>query len=376
MRLCFIANPYSIHTQRQVRYFADKGHEIHLIGVSPARGTLPVGVLPSNVTYYDFMAKNNLRKLRFLLWGFMARRLVRRIRPDILHAHQVSGSGWVGAATNYHPFLITAWGSDLLVLPYRSQMQHQLTKWTLQQADYVTCVSAGLTQAAGLLGVASDRLEMTPWGVDTDTFKPDYDAGRMAVRANFGLQADTPLVLSIRAVREIYNPLAIAQAIPYVLTQVPEAQFIIRTYSYDQSLLERFKAIIHTHHASESVRYLGDLPDEAAIADLYRASDVVISVPSSDGMPSSVIEALACGATPVLSDLSALRECVTDEQEGLFVALNNAEALGKAVVQLLTNQPLRKKLSMNGIDLVRRRFDSRILMSRVEEIYEQLAEIV
>ena len=372
MRLCYIANPYSIHTQRQARYFADQGHEIHLISVSPTQGTIPLNAFPDNVTLYDLMAKSNIRKLRYLHWGILARQIVRKIQPDILHAHQVAGNGWVGAATGYHPFIVTAWGSDLLLGPHRSRIQRQLAKWVLQRADYVTCVSEGLMQAAKSLGADPQKLEMATWGIDTDVFHPASPADKQAIRAQIGLHPTDLLVLSIRAIKEVYNPLDIAKAIPLVLKRIPNVQFIIRTYGYDPHLLTQFKAIIQKHHAAEAVQYLGDLSTEEDIANLYRAADVAISIPSSDGTPSSVLEALACGAVPILSDLPTLHKWVQHEQEGLFVPAKNTEYLSEVIIRLITDDSLRQTLSANGVKLIRQRADSKIWMRRNEEIYELL----
>ena len=130
MRLCFISNPNSIHTQRWVHYFAGRGHEVHLIGDKP-----PAAAPPPGIHFYDLTSQTNARKLRYLLWSQQVRRLMQTIQPDVLHAHQVASAGWLGAAAGWHPFLVTSWGSDLLVGPRRSWVQRQLARWVLRQAD-------------------------------------------------------------------------------------------------------------------------------------------------------------------------------------------------------------------------------------------------
>jgi glycosyltransferase involved in cell wall biosynthesis len=371
LRLCLVANPYSIHTQRWLRYFVERGHDVHLIGLSAKRGSLPQANIPSGVTFYDLMARGNVRKLRYLVWGLAARRIVRRVRPDILHAHQVAGLGWVGAVTGYHPFVVTAWGSDLLVGPRRFWTQRVLARWVLRRADYVTCVSENLAQVACSLGADPQRLEVAPWGVDTDVFYPDSD--RDDLRARLGLGTG-PLVLSSRAMQVIYNPLDIANAIPRVLEKVPTTRFIIRTYNPDHDVLSHFQDLVEEHQATNAVKYIGDLPDEHSIADLYRVADVAVSVPSSDGTPSSVLEALACGAALVLSDLPSLREWITPDLEGLYVPVGNVEAIGAAITRLLTDQPLWNRLRVNGIRLIRQRADARVLMNQSEQIYHRIIE--
>jgi glycosyltransferase involved in cell wall biosynthesis len=373
LRLAYVANPYSIHTQRWMRYFIGRGHEVHLIGVSPTRKPLVPSTMPSGVVLYDLATQINVRKLRYLVWGFATRRIVHRIQPDILHAHQVAGDGWVGAATGFHPFVVTAWGSDLLVGPERSWIQRQLARWVLRRADYVTCVSKSLAQVARPLGIDPRHLEVVPWGVDTDIFHPISDFDKATLRARLGLGSG-PIVLSMRAVQSLYNPLDIARSIARVLEQVPAAHFIIRTYDYDQGLLNRFQTIVRKCHATDAVRYVGELPDDHSIADLYRAADVAVSVPSSDGTPLSVLEALACGLVPVLSDVSSLHEWIVHEHEGLFVPVGDVKAISAAIVRLIKESALRSELRLNGARLIRQRGDSRVWMRRSEEIYQHLLE--
>ena len=183
LRLCIISNPNSIHTHRWVDYFVGRGHEVTLIGDLPLRRTAPAGV-----RYIDLPAQQRGGKLRYAAWTRSVRRIVHELRPDVLHAHYVASTGWLGAGAGYHPFLVTAWGSDLLVNAQQSRVQRQLARWVLRRADYVTCVSQNLADVARQLGAAPDRIEVAPWGVDTDVFRPVAD--RDALRRSLGLETD------------------------------------------------------------------------------------------------------------------------------------------------------------------------------------------
>jgi glycosyltransferase involved in cell wall biosynthesis len=364
LRLCYVANPNSIHTHRWVSYFAERGHEIHLIG----EHTL-LRPVPSGIKLYDLTAQANVPKLRYPVWGLWVRRLVQEIQPDLLHAHQVASAGWLGAAADYHPFLVTAWGSDLLLGPVRSWAHRRLARWVLRRADYVTCVSEELAHAARSLGANGERLEVAPWGVDTNAFHPGPQSN--ALRQELGLAAG-PVILSIRAIRPVYNPLDLAQAIPLVLARVPDAQFVVRSHSYDANLLDRVHAVLDDHGVRKHVYFVGDLPDDGAIAELYRLADVAVSVPSSDGTPQSVLEAMACGVPLVLSDVPSLHEWVRDAQEGLFVPTGDAEAISAAIVRVLTDRGLRSRLQTAGLRLVQQRADSRLWMAHAEDMYQRL----
>lgn len=385
MRLCLIANPNSVHTQRWVRFFAGRGHDVHLVGPNPLTADLPADLraLLADGRFHDLTQVTNRRKLRFVVWSWTLRRLVRRLRPDVLHAHQVTAAGWLAAATGYHPLLVTAWGSDLLVSARRSARQRHLAQWVLRCADYVTCVSQSLAEAARALGTPAAKVEVVHWGVDTEVFHPaDAPQARGGTTSTASVAVGGPptrqarpgpLVMSIRALRPIYNPLVVAQAIPAVLARRPDARFVVRTYSVDPALLAAFQEIVGQGGAAEAVEYVGDLPDDHAIADLYRQAAVVVSVPSSDGTPQSVLEAMACGAVPVLSDLPSLRRWVEEGKHGLYVPAGDATALANAVVRLLEDAEQRQAMSRAASELVRTRADSRVWMARYEQIYAQLA---
>ena len=371
MRLCYVANPHSIHTQRWLRHFVQLGHKVHLLGVSPSQAPLPADALPSAVVFHDLTARANVQKLRFLIWGLLARRIVRRIQPDLLHAHQVAGAGWVGVATGFHPFVVTAWGSDLLVGPKRSRSQRFLARQVLQRADRIWCVSEELAQAARALGAGLDRITVAPLGVNTEVFcpAPEEAGGRQPRNLE-----KRPVVLSLRAMRPIYNPLDIAQAIPLVLAEVPQALFFVRTYGHDPGLLAQFRTIIADHGVADAVQYIGDLADDRAIADLYRLAAVGLSVAASDGTPVSVLEAMACGLPMVASDLTSLREWIRNGENGMLVPVGDVEALADAIIQLLREPQTRARFAEHSLSLVRDRASFETEMAKVEAQYDALLE--
>jgi glycosyltransferase involved in cell wall biosynthesis len=369
MRLCLIAN-LSIHTQRLTRHLLERGHEVHLVGFGAAQVPAPPGVVLWDLAQ---LLRSGRGKLRWPFWAQTVRRIVRELHPGVLHAHQVATAGWLGAAAAYHPFVVTAWGSDLMVGARKSWLQRLLARWVIRRADYVTCVSQGLAEVALDLGADPRHLEVAPWGVDVAIYHPPED--RVSLRERLGLGAE-PLVLSARSVKAVYNPLDIAWAIPDVLRRHPQAHFIVRSHNSEMDLLDQFRAILTANGVDAAVRFVGDLPNEGAIADLYRAADVVVSVPSSDGTPSSVLEALACGAVPVVSDVPSLHEWVVHERQALFVPVHDVPALGASISRLLGDSGLRGAMADRGAELVREKADSRIWMRRNEEIYEALAASV
>ena len=113
MRICYLADAESIHVQRWADYFAQRGHEVHLISFkhSNIHNTIPhfLRRLPFRLEVVSLL-------LNSLPVFFQIKRLLQKIKPDIIHAHYVWEYGIAGALTRFQPFVISAWGSDVLTL--------------------------------------------------------------------------------------------------------------------------------------------------------------------------------------------------------------------------------------------------------------------
>ena len=359
LRLCIIANPNSIHTQRWVRYFVERGHDVHLIGEKPLTSAPPQGA-----RFYDLTQQANLRKARYLVWGQAVRAWCARSAPTYCTLTRLRApAGWAQPQAIIR-LLVTSWGSDLLVGARRSTAQRQLARWVLRRADRITCVSQNLAQAALALGAPPERVEVVPWGVDTGIFHPATPGS---------LPAGPPIVLSIRAMRPLYNPLDIAACDPDGAGAGAGGPFCDSHLQRRQQPVGASSQSDRLAGVAAAVEYVDELPDDRAIAELYRRAAVAVSVPSSDGTPQSVLEAMACGAVPVLSDLPSLREWVDDDREAFLVPVGDSAAIASAIIRLLTEPNLGSRMRAAGSDLICRRGDSQVLMRRCEEIYQQLA---
>ena len=363
MRLCLIGNPNIAHIQRWTRDFLNLGWEVHLIGEHSTSKPLPKGCI-----FYDLTKQTNIRKFRYLAWAVAIRRLVKQIQPHIVHSLGITSAGWLGAAGGRKPFIVSALGSDLMLLHERSYFHRLLSRWTMQQADYVICVSQPLFIKAGEYGVDVSKREVVYMGVDTKIFAPVEN--REKLRRQLHLP-DGPMVLSIRALNPVYHPLDLARAIPGVLQQAPGAKFAIFTYNAQAGLVEQFKQIVAQSGADDSVTFIPPLDDDRIIASYFQAADVAVSIPASDGMPVSVLEAMGCKCALVTTDLPNLKEWITHEKEGLLIPVGDSRALEDALVRLLSDADLRSKLQANAARRIQEQGSRQASIQRCIEIYTQ-----
>src|SRR5580704_5301543 len=130
MKICYLANAASIHTQRWATHFSKRGHDVTVISLTYA--TIP------GVTVRWIGPDPNVRgRIAYLLCLPRLRRALRELKPDILHAHYAGGYGLTAALAGDYPLVLTAWGSDVLILPKSSRTLRWLVKFALRRADLV-----------------------------------------------------------------------------------------------------------------------------------------------------------------------------------------------------------------------------------------------
>lgn len=134
-RLCFIANLSDNHSQKWMRYFIYRGYDVHWIALPSNHKREVEGF--QNIKIY--ILKNfRIKILNVILNIGKVKKLIKEIQPTLLHIQYAGVNGALGALSGFHPFLVTAHGSDILVTP-RSPFVRPLIKFILRKADLITC---------------------------------------------------------------------------------------------------------------------------------------------------------------------------------------------------------------------------------------------
>ena len=183
MRICFLAHGESSHTYKWIQSFAEKGHQIHLISFDGYR----FGPI-ENVTVHTIPPSfpDNIKILSYVVNGwlgpfinaFKIRRLVRRINPDILHAHNLSNYGSTGYLLHFPIFVVTAWGSDILVEPKKYLYSRIMVKLILNSAKLITGDSNTVRDECLKYCNQPEKTKVILWGVDLSTFHEMEDHSR------------------------------------------------------------------------------------------------------------------------------------------------------------------------------------------------------
>ena len=362
MKFCFIAGANSIHSSKWITYFAKMGHEVHWISLTPQTEMQAV----ENITLYHFDTLSRFSLFRLYVRNIKS--LIQQIQPDILHAHYAGMNGLLGAMSGFHPYIVTAWGSDVLFAG-KSRVRRPFVKYILNKADLITCDAIHMKDAMVQLGIAPQKIEIIYFGIDTQRFHPRQRSEKLRTELGVG---DRPTVISLRSLEPIYDVGSLIRAMSFVVQEIPRVMCLIAGHGSEE---EHLKRLVQLSGIQNNVTFLGYLPSEL-LPNYIASSDVYISTSLSDGgIAASTAEAMACGVPVVITDFGENREWVDDGEGGIIIPLKSPEILAEKIIYLLRNPETQEKLGNHGRKIIEERNDYYKEMARMEALCESVASI-
>ncbi len=358
LRLAFLSIGRHIHTERWIKFFAEQGHECHLLTVQPG----PV----SGVTVHDVSSSFGPKPWRYFLSLRKIKKALQKIQPDLLNTHFLTGYGYWGHYSRFQPNVLTVWGDDVYVTPFESSLKKSLASKALKSCVALTGDSADILVESVKLGADASRSYRVLWGVDFNRFKP-FDAGHW--RRKLGFSDDQILFFSPRSYTQpYYNIDTVISAAVKVKAAEPRARFLFAGYEGDP---EPFRQKAREAGIEDVMAMVGRLPhDEFSTA--LNACDVFISVPSVDATAVSLLEAMSCATGIIISSLPSAMEWIEDGHSGLIVEPRNVAQLAQAMLRFAQDRDFRVKAGASALETARKHAGFENNMRYVDQIFKQL----
>jgi phosphatidylinositol alpha-1,6-mannosyltransferase len=303
----------------------------------------------------------------------LARSVARRARATVVHGHWVVPGGLIaGLAAGRRPLVVSLHGSDVYVAE-RHRAAARAARWTFRRSAWVTACSRDLRDRALGLGAAPDRTTVIPYGVDGERFKPD-EAARTTVRRALALDDRAALVVAVgRLVRKKGFEYLI-EAVGQLAPRHPGLQLALAgAGDLEPELRARAAGL------GDRVRFLGtvshdEIPRWLAAADVVVVPSVRDEQGNVDGLPNTVLEALAAGAALVTTPAGGIGEVVASGDEpALVVPERDAAALAAAIEQLIADPVRRREMGRRARQLVDARYTWARTAAALEAIYDRVA---
>ena len=315
MRILLLAHGPSIHTRRWAEALRARGHEIRVLTAYPAENlTVPARVVGSPLP---------IHALRYLSALGAVRSELRAMKPDVTVAHFLPNYGLLAALAPARPFALACWGSDLLVNAWRSPLHRARARYVLRRAALIHVDARVLGEAAAALGAPAERIWTKAWGVDEEMLaaKPEDRAPRAA--------GGPVRILWTRMLEPIYDPGTFLRALGILKRQGVAFHASI---AGDGPMRAGLTRMAREEGIESFVRFEGFVP-AARLRALLLEADLYVSLSLSDSTSQSLLEAMAAGAFPIVSDIAGNREWVTHRREGYLVPTGDADAVACAIAE-------------------------------------------
>ena len=292
---------------------------------------------------------------------------LRRERFDVLHCHLslADAMGRIAGTMARVPVIVTTEHGKHL---WKSKPHLLLERLLLGATDLRICVSRDIAEIRRRReGTPERKLACIPNGVDAAAVRNAL-RGRAAVMADFHWEPSAPLILAVGRLVPAKSYTTLVEAISLVRGRFPGARCLIVGGGPCRSEIE---AAIERFGVGGLVALAGPRTD---IPDLLAAADVFVLTSIREGLPVSLLEAMAAGKAIVAASVGGVPDAISDGETGLLIPPGDAAAAAGAVCRLLDDPALRSSLGRSAVRVAEERFSIDFVARLVGETYVALYE--
>jgi len=327
VKVLYFSKGYSPHDYRFLNRLADTDYAVYFMQLEEPSFSQEKRPIPEGITKIAWDRsksgtglKNIWKNRRNFEW------VLQDLQPDIVHAGPIQGAAFLSAWVGYRPLVTMSWGADLL-LDAKRGIGRWIAGYTLGRSTILVCDCDAVAHVARVLGMPEERIIQFPWGVDLDHFSPG-DGNE--VRVALGWE-DASVLLSSRNWEPVYGVDIVCQAFVDVAQEREDVRLLVLG---DGSLREEIEKIICTAGLEDRVHLAGFVGTEN-LPHYYRAADLYLSASHVDGSSISLLEAMACGIAPLVSDIPGNREWVTPGVNGWWFQDGSSSGLGEKILDAI-----------------------------------------
>ena len=333
MRIIYFSLGYCTHDYRFLKSISESGHEVFFVQLEGNRRTVEDRPVPENVHQVIWKGGKKTfqwRDLPALTFDF--RRLVKEIKPNLIHAGPIQTCAFIAVLSGFRPILTISWGFDLMDDVHKNKWWEWVTRYTLKRSTFFTSDANVTRDKAVAYGMNSEKTVVFPWGVDLEHFRMRNAEGRS--KEGFMLFCN-------RSWETRYGVDVLARAFVKVAQQNENVGLILLNGGSQGA---HIRQILQSGGVLDRVTFGGQI-SQTDLPNWYHMADVYISPSHVDGSSVSLMEALACGLPCLVSDIPANKEWVIENENGWLFRDGDANHLAEKILAAISQ---REKLPEVG----------------------------
>jgi glycosyltransferase involved in cell wall biosynthesis len=242
--------------------------------------------------------------------------------------------------------------------------QSAMSRWKYRQVDCFICASEAIRQMLVSDGVPEARTVTVHEGIDLARVSAAPPA---ALHQELFLPHRAPIVGNVAALAPHKGQRHLIEAAALVVRQEPDARFVIAGEGELRQALERQ---IREHHLEKHVLLAGFRPD---VLSLHKAFDIFVMSSVTEGLGTSLLDAMAAAKPIVASATGGIPEVVVDGVTGFLVPPRDHDAMARSIVALLKDPALRERMGQAGLARAREKFGAERMVEQTARVYERVA---
>lgn len=301
--------------------------------------------------------------------GWRLARVIRRLRPAVVHAHDPHavamaslalsmGAGARSKEGRRAPALVAARRVDFHL------KNNSFSRWKYRQVDRFIAASNAIRDMLIGDGIAPERVVTVHEGIDVDRIDATPP---VSLHEAYWLPHHAPLVGNVAALVPHKGQRYLIEAAHIVLQQMPDVRFVILG---EGELRDHLQHLVREHHLEKHVLLPGFRTD---VIGCIKGFDLFVMSSVTEGLGTSVLDAMACGKAVVGTRAGGIPEIVDDGRSGVLVEPRDSRQLADAILRLLADEGLRRTMADAGYARIRARFTVERMVEETAAVYARLA---
>ena len=331
MRILLLANKGSNHAKKCAEGLAERGHEVFF--VSP-NDQVDKSVSLNKDVHLITMKYGG--KKGYILNFWELRKIYHQIDPDVVNVHYASGCGLLSLLAGINPIVLSCYGSDIFEFPHINILNKFILQLILKHADALASTSYAMSnEIKSLLPNYSKSIAITPFGVDTERFKP-------CLKKEINTH---PVIGIVKSLLPIYDIPLLIKAFSIIYNQ-SRLKPVLKIYGTGP-LKGELEEMVRQMNLTENVFFMGMIPNKD-VPKVLNQMDVFVNCSKQESFGVNLLEAMACGLPVVATDCVGPKELIEDNVSGIILKDRKPETLSNAIFALLSDSHKRQALGQAG----------------------------
>lgn len=376
MKIIYFSKNYTPHDHRFLFSLSKTKHEIFFLHLEATTRQTEDRPVPKNIQQILWAGgQRDFRWRDVPRLTFDLQRVIREIKPDLIHAGPIQNCAFLVALSGFRHLLAMSWGYDLVMDADKNAWMRWVTRYTLKRAAFFTSDANVSRDKAVAFGMNPEKTVIFPWGVDIEHFAPKKtDRRRQTVdgkkRSTVRGQRSKGITLFCsRTWESIYGVDVLAKAFVKVASVNPDVNLILLGGGSQGGLIRQ---ILMNGMVMERVHFGGQM-GQRDLPRWYHMADIYISPSRVDGSSVTLMEALACGLPCLVSDIPGNKEWIQDGVNGWTFRDGDVDNLAEKILFAIKNRKLFKKIGEAARKTAEQKADWKKNFGKLLQAYDVVA---